>query len=74
MIAALSFAGGTVAQASIIANDSGTGATSFAALVGAKAALHGDFYGCGPVTVLSDAQNADGTWTAYVQAGCEGIG
>jgi hypothetical protein len=74
MIAAFSFAGGAVAQASLIATDSSTGATYMAALVGAKAALRGDFYGCGTITLLSDGQNPDGTWTAFVQAQCEGIG
>ena len=73
MIAAISFAGGTVAQASVIADESGTSSTVQLAYAAAKGVRNVDFYGCGAAIILSETQNPDGTWTVDIESTCEGV-
>jgi|HubBroStandDraft_1064217.scaffolds.fasta_scaffold07267_7 hypothetical protein len=58
--------------ANVGAIDSGEGATAKAAQRNATQQLLQDFYGCGPVSLVSDAQQPDGTWLAEVSAVCQG--
>jgi hypothetical protein len=52
--------------------DAADGATAVAAQRHATQQLHDDFFGCGPVSLLSDTQLPDGTWYAEVSAVCQG--
>jgi hypothetical protein len=57
---------------SIGATDWGDGATAAAAQQAATQALHGDYFGCEEVYLVSDTDNGDGTWTAEVSSVCRG--
>ena len=57
---------------SVGALDWGDGPTALAAQHTATQALHGDYYGCGTVYLVSDTSNGDGTWTAEVSSVCQG--
>lgn len=68
------------AQAHVIAGprsvgaiDWGDGPTALAAQHAATRALHGDYFGCGEVYLVSDTENGDGTWTAEVSSVCQGF-
>lgn len=52
--------------------DAGEGPTAAAAQRNATQQLHDDFFGCGPVSLVSDTQQPDGTWFAEVSAVCQG--
>jgi|ERR1700722_7004820 len=58
---------------SVGAFDWGQGPTAAAAQRAATKALHGDYFGCGEVYLVSDTDNGDGTWTAEVSSVCEGF-
>ncbi len=51
----------------------GDGPTAGAAQRAATVALHGDYFGCGTVILVSDTENGDGTWTAEVASVCQGF-
>jgi hypothetical protein len=69
--AALTTALAAPALATIIGRDDGFGATAAQAQFNATVQLHDDYYGCGPVFLISDVQQSDGTWYAQVTAACE---
>ncbi len=52
--------------------DAGEGTTAALAQRHATQQLHDDFFGCGPVSLVSDTQLPDGTWFAEVSAVCQG--
>jgi hypothetical protein len=64
---------GRVAPNTIVAYETGYGATLAAAEQSARAQLLGDYYGCGTVYLISDKQLADGTWSATMGANCSGL-
>jgi hypothetical protein len=72
LVAAVSFAGGTAALASIGGEGFGTGPTALAAEHAAWLDLHGNYSGCTPPFLAYDTQNPDGTWSAEVTAVCTG--
>jgi hypothetical protein len=50
--------------------ETGHGATLAAAEQDVRNQLYGDYSGCGPVTLESDSQLADGSWQATIGATC----
>ncbi|HEX6523988.1 MAG TPA: hypothetical protein VF070_28905 [Streptosporangiaceae bacterium] len=60
------------APLSFAAYETGYGPTEQAAEQAADFQMAGDYYGCSGSSLVSDGQEADGTWWAEVTADCTG--
>jgi len=61
------------AMASVNGHGFGTGATADDASFAARIQLIDDYYGCRNFILISDVQQADGSWAAEVGATCQGF-